>query len=57
VVIVIAVVFLAATALVIVYYCTKDYLLEKIWILEGFKMRKRSEGRVRNMEIIPVDLD
>ena len=35
----------------------KDYLIEKIWYLEGFSKKKRSTGRARNVQIIPLDLD
>ena len=57
VIMVLAMTFLGITALVIVYYCTKDYLLEKIWYLEGFSKKNRSTGRARNVQIIPLDLD
>jgi predicted histidine transporter YuiF (NhaC family) len=56
VIIVLAVVFLAATAVVIAYYCVVDYLVEKQWVLEGYQQKKQI-GRLRNMRIIPVDMD
>jgi hypothetical protein len=56
VMVIFAMVFLGAGGAVIVYYATVDFLLEKGWVLEEYGSG-RARGELRNMEIIPVDMD
>jgi hypothetical protein len=53
---VVAALFLAVTTVMVVHTCARDYLIERQWILEGYRKTKPA-GRLRQIPIVPVDLD
>lgn len=52
---IIAFAFLGFTAILTIYYFVTDYLIERIWTLEGYEQKKRESNRYSRNQIIPED--
>lgn len=49
-------IFLLVIAVIVVHACSKDYLIEKQWIFDGYR-KSKPEGRLRHIPVVPVDID
>lgn len=51
-----AAMFMLVVAVLVLHACSRDYLIEKQWVFDGY-MKSKPAGRLRHIPIVPVDAD